>query len=344
MPHTDPLSKKIETTSAVIANPWKAVLTGTPHFDKLQWETSSFGLRWFVAVRASLLVLTLTSAVIAGLLAWLSGAINFVLWLACVFGLLLAHASNNILNDYIDFARGLDQGNYYRVRYGTHVLNDGLVSKRKAKVYILLTGSAALVSALGILIAVDWRVLTPVAIGAFILLFYTYPLKTLGLGEMAVLLVWGPLMVGGTFHVVSGYWSWPVSIVGAVTALGPTSVILAKHVDKLSSDEAKGVRTLPVRLGEACARKLIQLTLLLMYASVLMCIVIGWLPTGTLLICLAIPAAIDFNQILNSEKPAQCPSLYPEFAWPLWFAAHAFSHARKFGLYLVLGLGSGVFL
>src|SRR2546430_10339218 len=32
--------------------------------------------------------------------------------------------------------------------------------------------------------------------GAVFVLFYTYPLKYIGLGEVAVILVWGPLMIG----------------------------------------------------------------------------------------------------------------------------------------------------
>ena len=272
----------------------------------------------------------------------MAGSFDLLLWCACLVGLVLAHATNNMLNDYVDFARGLDQGNYYRARYGTHVLNDGLLSRKSFRTYIALTGFGALAVALAILFSSNWQVLVPVAVGAIILLLYTYPMKSLGLGEIAVLLVWGPLMVGGTFQVVAGYWSWPVALVGAVTALGPTSLIFAKHVDKLIPDQAKGVKTLPVRLGEAPSRKLIQFILVSMYVSVLLCVVVGWLPMGTLLVCAAIPAAIDLNQILKDEKPEQCPALYPKIAWPLWFAAHAFLHTRKFGVFLMIGLASGL--
>jgi len=330
-------------TNLQIDSPWKAVLTGTPVFGKAQWEKSPLCLKWLVAARASLLFLTLSSAVIAGLLALMAGSFDPVLWFACVTGLMLAHATNNMLNDYVDYTRGLDQGNYYRARYGTHVLNDGLLDQHAFRIYIGVTGGAALVVALGILYVVDWQVMVPVVAGAFILLFYTYPLKTLGLGEFAVLLVWGPLMVGGTFQVVAGYWSWPVAMVGAVTALGPTSLIFAKHVDKLLMDEAKGVMTLPVRLGEQHARRLIQMILIGIYVGILLCVVLDWLPVGALVVAFALPTAFSFSRILENEKPAECPALYPVAAWPLWFAAHAFVHTRKFGVLLMLGLLSGVF-
>jgi 1,4-dihydroxy-2-naphthoate octaprenyltransferase len=336
--------KKIvtEIQSDSVLGRWREVLTSTPRFNQTQWNAAPLWLKWLVAARASLLVLTITAVIIAGLLCLLIGSFDLVLWLACLVGLVLAHASNNMLNDYIDYSRGLDQGNYYRARYGTHVLNDGLLDQKVFKVYIGLTGFTAFIIALGILIAVDGQVLIPTAIGALILLFYTYPMKTLGLGELAVLLVWGPLMVGGTFQVVAGYWSWPVAFVGAVTALGPTSLIFAKHVDKLMLDKSKGVKTLPVRMGEARSRRLIQVILVLMYVSVVLCVGYGWLPIGSLAVGAALPAAVTFNQILLSEKPEDCPALYPVTAWPLWFAAHAFIHTRRFGLLLMLGAASGL--
>ncbi len=37
-------------------------------------------------------------------------------------------------------------------------------------------------------------------------------------------------------------------------ALGPTTVIFGKHIDKLDADKAKGIHTLPVIIGEKAAR------------------------------------------------------------------------------------------
>ena len=50
------------------------------------------------------------------------------------------------------------------------------------------------------------------AAGAFFVLFYTWPLKYIGLGELAVIIVWGPLMVGGGYFVVTGDWSWQAAL------------------------------------------------------------------------------------------------------------------------------------
>ena len=73
--------------------------------------------------------------------------------------------------------------------------------------------------------------------GLFISVFYVAPpirLKHHGLGEPGVFLVWGPLMVGGTFLVATGTdrrrgcWSSSVPY-----ALLVTSVLFGKHIDKI---------------------------------------------------------------------------------------------------------------
>lgn len=41
--------------------------------------------------------------------------------------------------------------------------------------------------------------------GAFFLLFYTWPLKYYGLGEVSVFIVWGVLMVGGGTYTLNRF-------------------------------------------------------------------------------------------------------------------------------------------
>ena len=106
------------------------------------------------------------------------------------------------------------------------------------------------------------------AVGALLVLFYTWPLKYIGLGEPAVLAAWGPLMVGGCFYVIAGSWDWQVALLGTIYALGPTSVLFGKHIDKAGPDAAKGVRTLPVLLGPRQARIWVLAMLALQYLLV----------------------------------------------------------------------------
>ena len=194
--------------------------------------------------------MTFISASIAGILALRAGEFNLVRWLALVVGLIMAHALNNLLNDLVDYRKGVDHNNYFRTQYGSQPLEQGLWTERQLLTYAAVTGAIAL--ACGVVLMwqrgpLAWALL---AAGAFFVVFYTWPLKYVGLGELAVLIVWGPLMIGGGYYVITGQWDWNVVLASLPYALGPTTVIFGKHIDKYKEDKAKGVHTLPVIIGE----------------------------------------------------------------------------------------------
>jgi 1,4-dihydroxy-2-naphthoate octaprenyltransferase len=320
-------------------------LTAVPHVSTVQWRASSWLVRWLISARASVLVMTFSAAALGGLLALLSVVpFDGLAWLGCLIGLLLAHAANNQLNDLTDSARGIDEGNYFRTRYGAHVLEDGLLSRKALWRYIGITGGLALSIGLWLVARVGVAVIAPLVLGGLFLVFYTWPLKHWGLGELAVLLVWGPLMTGGTYLVSTGSWNWEVAVVGTVFALGPTTVIFGKHIDKLPFDQAKGVTTLPVRLGARPSLLAVRIMTILQYVATVALVIIGTLPWPVLAIALALPKAWRMVHIYSQDAPSECPPEFPETAWPLWYVAFAFDHTRAFGLLFLLGLCAGVLL
>jgi 1,4-dihydroxy-2-naphthoate octaprenyltransferase len=309
---------------------WAQALHSMPKLTLQEWRQLDVVARWLVATRASVLFMTLTSALLGGLLAARDGHFEWLPWLACTLGLLFAHATNNLLNDYTDSRRGIDKNNYYRNQYGVHVLEDGLLSLPQFWRYVAVTGAIALLCGAWLVIERSGYTLSLLLAGAFFVLFYTWPLKYYGLGEPAVLLVWGPLMVGGTYYVISGEWSWPVTWLSLLFALGPTSVLFGKHIDKLDQDAALGVRTLPVLLGERQARYWVIAMLGLQYGLSIALLVSGWIQWP---ICLVLLNLGNFKRLLGiyrAPKPGQQPTEFPDNIWPLWFSAYAFDHTRKF--------------
>ena len=105
-------------------------LTAMPEVSVSAWRASPVIVRWLISARASVLVMTFTAAALGGLLTVSAPDWNLWAWIVCTIGLLLAHATNNQLNDLTDSVRGIDEGNYFRLRYGAHVLEDGLLSRR----------------------------------------------------------------------------------------------------------------------------------------------------------------------------------------------------------------------
>jgi 1,4-dihydroxy-2-naphthoate octaprenyltransferase len=309
---------------------WGQALNSMPKLSPAEWQQLDIVSRWLIAIRASVLFMTFMSAALGGLLAARDAGFDWAPWLVCTIGLVFAHATNNLLNDYTDSKRGIDRDNYYRNQYGVHVLEDGLLNQGQFWVYVAATGGIALLLGAWLVWDRSGLTLNLMLAGAFFVLFYTWPLKYYGLGEPAVLLVWGPLMVGGTYYVVTGTWTWEVVWLSLLYACGPTSVLFGKHIDKLEQDAAKNVRTLPVLLGEAQARRWVQAMVCLQYAGCIALVVSGQEHWSLLLVLLSLPALWRLLQSYQQAKPDQPPQNYPDNIWPLWFSAFAFDHTRRF--------------
>lgn len=316
---------------------WRKALQIVPHVTKEEWDHLDVISRWLISTRAVVLVMTFLSACIAGILAFQHGKFNFWYWLLVSIGLVFAHATNNLINDYVDYHKGVDQENYYRSQYGPQPLVHGLLTNRQQWMYILVTGTIALTAGLLLVYfrgGLTWLFL---ALGAFFLLFYTYPLKYFGLGEITVLIVWGPLMIGGGYYVIAGQWDWNVVIASLPYALGVTGVLFGKHIDKYEMDKSRRIFTVPVILGERLARYTVVGMLILQYISVIYLIVIRFFTPLLLVVLLAIKTLLEILPIFHQPKPEQKPPDYPE-VWPNYFVAAAFVHNRRFGSLYLLGL------
>ncbi|TNF42151.1 MAG: prenyltransferase [Bacteroidetes bacterium] len=283
--------------------------------------------------------MTVIAGAIGGILAWYNGSFSAVNFWVAIIGLVFAHASNNLINDLIDSRKGIDKGNYYRSLYGPQTVEHGLLTKTGIYSYIGFSLLIAVLSGIFLIYQTGIGTLYLMLAGLFFLLFYTWPLKYIGLGELTVVLVWGPLMVGGTYYVTSGgEWSWPVAIVGIIYALGPTSVLFGKHTDKLKEDKAKRVYTMPVVLGEWNSRWMTIGLWLLQYVLIGWLIFSGKLGFALAVVVFAIPKFIWAVKIFSKPRPESEPETLDKGVWPLYLSAHAFIYNKRFGLLFLLGL------
>ncbi|MCJ7584263.1 MAG: prenyltransferase, partial [Anaerolineales bacterium] len=124
---------------------WRKALTVIPDVSKEEWDKLDIISKWLIGTRAAVLVMTFLSAVFAGLFALHDGySVSPLAWILLTLGLVLAHAANNIFNDYTDYVRGVDKDNYYRTMYGPQPVADGLLTKTQHLIYFAVTGLLAL--------------------------------------------------------------------------------------------------------------------------------------------------------------------------------------------------------
>lgn len=317
---------------------WGKALQVIPRVSKEEWDRLDIVCRWLIATRSAVLIITFISAALAGIFAARVGKFDPILWLLLTVGLIMAHATNNLLNDVVDHRRGLDKDNYFRAQYGAHPLEHGLMSLRDELTYAAVTGLIALAAGAYLVYLRGPLAIVLLALGAFFVLFYTYPLKYIGLGELAVLVVWGPLMIGGGFFVITGQWDWTIVWAGLPYAFGATSIIFGKHIDKHDADRAKGIRTLPVLIGEKLARY-VNLSLMIgQYVLVLALVAVRFFTPVMLAVLVILPTLWLVIGVYRQSKPATMPEGYRDDVWPSWFVAFAFYHNRRFGLVFLLAL------
>jgi len=298
--------------------------------------------RWLLITRASVFPMTLTSALVGGLLALAGPTPVTLYWLyfaEALVGVLLAHAANNMINDYFDLAGGVDSDDYVRGQYAPHPILSGLISKGGLVTAIALVNLVDLAILVHLTSVWGWPVAAFALSGLFISVFYVAPplkLKHRGLGEPGVFIVWGPLMIAGTFFVSTGQlppWVWAASIPYAILV---TTVLFGKHVDKLPADTAKGIHTLPVILGDERARWISQVLMVSFFVAVLLLVLTGTFGVWTLLSFGAVPRLLKVIKVFGQPPPESAPPGYP--IWPLWYVAWAFTLTRLAGGLLILGL------
>ena len=137
--------------------------------------------KWLVITRAAVFSMTATSGLIGGLLAVgaarLTGEVTVDWWLLvlAVVGLVVAHAANNMINDYFDLEGGVDTDDYVRALYAPHPILSGWVTKRQLGAAILIANAIDLAIMLYLTWARGPLVIAFALAGLFISVFYVAP-------------------------------------------------------------------------------------------------------------------------------------------------------------------------
>ncbi len=202
---------------------------------------------WTRAARPKTLLAGISPALLGSVLAMRSGAFDWFLFGVTVVTALLLQIGANLTNDYSDFVRGADNSNRKGQMRMTGAVSPATM-KKAAYLTLLISGvtGSYLIFKGGILIAC----MMPLAI--FFALIYTagpFPLAYLGLGDLAVFLLFGPLAVGSTFFLQRGYFSKESLILGTGIGLLAAAILMVNNVRDVEEDRAANKRTLVVRFG-----------------------------------------------------------------------------------------------
>lgn len=225
------------------------------------------------------------------------GAFDWWLALVTVIGAAFAHLGINVANDVFDTILGADEANPNPTQFsgGSRVVIYDLLTLRQ-----LIGLDAAL---FGMAVAIGlylvwatasatllWIGIAGIAVGVA---YTAPPLKLVyrGLGEIAVAIGFGPIMLLGAYVVQTGRLSWEAALASVPVAILIALVLYVNEIPDRPGDASAGKRTLPVRLPAAVVTNGYLAAALLAFAAIVVGVAVGLLPPFTLLALAAMPLA-----------------------------------------------------
>ncbi|MGD2201483.1 MAG: prenyltransferase [Candidatus Bathyarchaeota archaeon] len=270
---------------------------------------------WFLATRPWSLVMTFVSVSLAGILAFGSGSFSITLFLMTMAGLMLAHLASNMANDWFDVKHGVDKEDSPTSQYRPHPLLTGEIPRGSFKTVVV----AMYLVALSLALALAWirglPVLMFTALGLFFGLFYTADpviFKKRSFGEVAVFMVWGPLMVGGSYYVLTGSIEYAPMVVSTPVGLLVALVLLANNLRDVQYDRSVGVET--IVSDKAQGLRLYKGLVVLIYASTVLMVAGGLLPPLTLITLLTVREAKSIIDTFEEEVPPAADPMTAQLA------------------------------
>lgn len=210
---------------------------------------------------------------------------------------LLLQIGTNMANEYFDHRRGVDHAGSLGIA-GTIVSGE----TRPETVLRYALGTFALAFSLGSVLA--WfRGFILLMLGLIsILLAILYsagpkPISSTPLGEVAVFLLMGPLEVIVSEVAAIGFGTVPALAAAVSVGLLVAAILTANNLRDRESDAGRGRRTLAILLGEARGRRFLVALCVVGILANLASVVLGFLPSTTLLTLLTLPLALGIRRI-----------------------------------------------
>lgn len=250
--------------------------------------------------------MTAISVGVGGAIAALDSAFDIWLFLLTLVGAVCVHGATNLINDYFDYKSGVDRPGAPTTLYRPHPLVEGLISPRGVLgVSLGLYGIAALIG-LYLILLKGLGLLWFILIGALASFFYTaspIKYKYIALGELSVFLMWGPLMVGGTYFVQKSSLSPEAVLISLPFGLLVALVLLANNIRDINYDGSVGIKTVATLLGQRNTLYLYQGLIILAYLAVIILIAVKILSPWGLLVFFSAPVALRLIRTMHHQIP-----------------------------------------
>jgi 1,4-dihydroxy-2-naphthoate octaprenyltransferase len=246
-------------------------------------------------------------------IAWYDSAFHLGFTLLAMVGLLLAHTSVNVLNDYFDYRSGVDLATQKTPFSGGSGI---LPAARLTPTQVLWLGVVSLLLTIPIgiyfVLARGWLLLPLILAGALCIVLYTpFILKTkwpewvagLGLGTLPVL---------GAYFVQTASYTMPAVIAAIPSGILVHNLLLLNEFPDVEADRRANRQTLPIIMGKEKAGVVYSVLTITVYLWIIGGVVTRVMPVWALLALLTLPFAV--KAIKGVLKPQGMDRLMPAIA------------------------------
>ena len=208
-----------------------------------------------------------------------------------IIAIVFLHAGVNLLSDHDDYANNVDTAESYG---SSGVIIENLLSSKeiyKGGIICLILGSL-----IGIFLSYEKGLLVLVLGLAGALGGYSYTgkplcLKYKGLGAPLVFLLFGPLMVIGSYYVQMQSVSAAAFYISIPIGLLTTAILHANDIRDIDYDKKACITTLSIMIGKSNSKKVYYCMLFLAYISILVMSFYRIIPFWSVLCLITLPTA-----------------------------------------------------
>lgn len=254
---------------------------------------------WLRAVRPFSFTGSVIPVTLGAMLSMKQERFQFGYFVLSIIAIVLLHAAVNLLSDHDDYENKVDTKDSYG---SSGVILENLLSSRQVRkggIICLIAGCL-----IGIFLSYERGLMVLIlgfigAIGGYSYTGRPLKLKYKGFGAPLVFLLFGPLMVIGSYYVQMQYISVEAFYISIPVGLLTTAILHANDIRDIFHDKKAGIKTLSILVGIYNSKTIYYAMLLLSYISIIIMCIFRVLPLWSLLCLLTLPTAYNNIKVLS---------------------------------------------
>lgn len=269
-------------------------------------KISSFAA-WMAQVRANFLILAVFLVGIGLAITWkhqppVDGNFDFFHAALILAGVVMAHVSVNLFNEYSDYRTGIDF-NTVRSPFsgGSGMIVSGRTSPRSVLLAAIITLALAFGTGLYFSFVAHWSILVISLTGGLTVVFYTPLLARIMLGEFFAGLALGTLVVIGTFIAMTASPGMPLSgiitkelvLISIPPGILTSLLLLINEFPDVEADRQGGRKHLVIRFGRKRAAYIYAFGVFLTFGIIILLPLLGMASTWIYLALIPLPLALN---------------------------------------------------